>query len=224
MEFYHLLNRGVDKRKIFMDDKDRFRFIHDLFEFNDVAPVYAHRCRRLSNVEDVRRPPIERHKRELLVKIHVFCMMPNHYHLLVSPIVENGVSLFMKKLNGGYAKYFNEKYERSGALFQGKYKSILVDTDAHFLYIPYYIHFNPLDIKMYEWRERGVKNFKIAKEYLQKYRWSSHLDYLGIKNFPSITQRDTLLDFFEGESKYKKSSINMLKDFSVENIQDIILE
>ena len=150
--------------------------------------------------------------------------MPNHYHLLVTPLVENGVSLFMKKLNGGYAKYFNEKYERSGALFQGKYKSVPIDTDAHFLYIPYYIHFNPLDIEMYEWRDRGVKNFKEAEKYLQKYRWSSHLDYLGTKNFPSVTQRDALLDFFKGEEEYAKSSARMLKDFSTEQIEDVSLE
>ncbi|MFC1734209.1 transposase [candidate division KSB1 bacterium] len=229
MEFYHLLNRGVDKRDIFLDDQDRFRFIHDLFEFNDTSPANRN-MRRSTQMLDVRRPTfdigsdVRREPRELLVKVHAFCMMPNHYHLLVSPLVENGVSLFMKKLNGGYAKYFNEKYERTGALFQGKYKSVLVDTDAHFLHIPYYIHFNPLDIEMYEWRERGLKTFNTAQKYLQKYRWSSHLDYLGIKNFPSVTQRDVLLDFFEGEKGYVKSSVKMLKDFSVEDIQDITLE
>jgi putative transposase len=221
MEFYHLLNRGVDKRKIFMNEKDYFRFIHDLFEFNDVASVNTH---HRNNVADVGRPPIKRHKRQLLVRLHAFCLMPNHYHLLVTPLVENGVSLFMKKLNMGYAKYFNEKYKRSGALFQGKYKSVPIITDAHFLHIPYYIHFNPLDIEMYEWRERGVKNFREAEKYLKKYRWSSHMDYLGIKNFPSVTQRDELLDFFEGEKEYTKSSVKMLKDFSVDEIQDVTLE
>ena len=224
MEFYHILNRGVDKRNIFMNDKDHFRFIHDLFEFNDTAPS-RHNFGYLPQFGDVRRPQIEeREPRELLVRLHAFCLMPNHYHLLVTPLVENGVSLFMKKLNGGYAKYFNEKYERSGALFQGKYKSVPIDTDAHFLYIPYYIHFNPLDIEMYEWRDRGVKNFKEAEKYLQKYRWSSHLDYLGTKNFPSVTQRDALLDFFKGEEEYAKSSARMLKDFSTEQVGDVILE
>jgi len=223
MEFYHLLNRGVDKRDIFLDNNDRFRFMHDLFEFNDVAPVRNNFGRNLQMM-DVRRHPIEKYKRKLLVRLHAFCMMPNHYHLLVSPVVENGVSLFMKKLNGGYAKYFNERYKRSGALFQGKYKSVPIVTDAHFLYIPYYIHFNPLDIEMYEWRERGIKNFRKAEEYLKKYRWGSHMDYLGIKNFPSVTQREDLLDFFGGEKEYAKSAKKMLKDFSVEEIQDITLE
>ncbi len=224
MEFYHLLNRGVDKRNIFLDKQDYYRFIHDLFEFNDTVSS-RHNLGYFSQSGDVRRHQIEKPEpRELLVQLHAFCLMPNHYHLLVTPLVENGISLFMKKLNSGYAKYFNEKNDRTGALFQGKYKSVPVVTDAHFMHIPYYIHFNPLDIKMYEWRERGMKNSKKAEKYLEKYRWSSHLDYMGVKNFPSVTQRETLLDFLEGEKEYAKSSVKMLKDFSVEDIQDITLE
>src|SRR3989344_3808259 len=141
MILYHLLNRGVDKRKIFMDEKDHFRFIHDLFEFNDTASA-DHNFHRITQLRDVGRPSVEsRRPRKLLVNLHAFCLMPNHYHLLVSPLHDTGISLFMKKLNGGYAKYFNERYKRSGALFQGKYKSVSIKSDPHFLWIPYYIHF-----------------------------------------------------------------------------------
>ncbi|MBI2047685.1 MAG: transposase [Parcubacteria group bacterium] len=222
MILYHLLNRGVDKRTVFMNEKDYFRFIHDLFEFNDQQGSSFNNYHFQKSL-DVGRPEIRR-PRKLLINLHAFCLMPNHYHLLVSPLVEDGISLFMKKLNGGYAKYFNEKYKRSGALWQGKYKAVPIKGDPHFSWIPYYIHFNPLDLVMPEWRERGIKNPKKAEQYLKSYRWSSHLDYLGIKNFPSLTQRDYLLDFFEGEKGYKESVPDMLGSFSLENEQDITLE
>ncbi|MEK7179062.1 MAG: transposase [Patescibacteria group bacterium] len=226
MMLFHILNRGVDKRTIFLDEKDHVRFMHDMFEFNDVANVDTNNTRNFQ-ILDVRRPVFEkvgRRKRILLVHIHAFCLMPNHYHLLVSPLAHDGVPLFMKKLNGGYAKYFNERYERSGALFQGKYKSVPIDSDRHFSWIPYYIHFNPLDLTLPEWRERGIKNPKMAAEHLNTYRWSSHLDYMGKKNFPSLTQREFLLEFFEGEKGYAKSIPEMLKNFSVTTGKNLALE
>ncbi len=226
MILYHLLNRGVDKRRVFMKEKDYFRFVHDLFEFNDATSVDTHYNRHFQLV-DIGCPPIERRlkiPRKLLVNLHAFCLMPNHYHLLVSPLVEDGIPLFMKKLNMGYAKYFNEKYKRSGALWQGKYKAVPIKGDPHFSWIPYYIHFNPLDLVMPEWRERGIKNVKKAENYLKTYRWSSHLDYLGEKNFPSLTQREYLLDFFEGERGYRESVPDMLGNFSLESSNDVTLE
>src|SRR3989344_8765609 len=128
-QFVHVLNRGVDKRKIFMDKQDYLRFIHDLFEFNDTEPANNLTYFFRKESMDVGRPYIERRPRKLLVKILAFCLMPNHYHLLLQPCVENGIPLFIKKLNGGHAKYFNERYKRRGALFQGKYKSVAVTTE-----------------------------------------------------------------------------------------------
>jgi len=228
---YHILNRGVDKRTIFQDEEDHFRFVHDLFEFNDENNVYANNyrfCQSYNQSLDIGCPKIEKTKsprpRKCLVKIHAFSMMPNHYHLLISPINEKGVSLFMKKLNMGYSKYFNEKYERVGALFQGKYKSIQITEDRHFLFMPYYIHFNPLDLHAPEWRERSIKNLNSAIKFLESYRWSSHLDYLGKKNFPSVTQRDFFLDYFGGESGYKNSVYQELKNFSSSDFNGFTLE
>jgi len=226
--FYHLLNRGVDKRNIFLDQKDYLRFIHDLFEFNDTANVNSNNSRHSKELLDIGCPVVgkrkERKPRELLVKIHFFCLMPNHYHLLVSPIVDDGIPRFMKKLNMGYAKYFNEKNGRVGALFQGKYKSVLVTRDAHFLHLPYYIHFNPLDLQMPEWRKRKIRNPKQAYEYLKSYRWSSHLDYLGIKNFPSVTQRDFFLDFFEDKKAYNRFVKELLAKWDDSSVAGITLE
>lgn len=230
MELIHVLSRGVDKRKIFMDDQDYFRFIHDLFEFNDQAPVstiaynnfqkykYDVIARRQVVFEEERKP------RKLLVNLHTFCLMPNHYHLLLNARVESGVSKFMKKLNMGYARYFNERYKRQGTLFEGRYKSVPIKSDAHFIHLPYYIHLNPLDIISPEWRNRELKNFPQAIQFLNSYRWSSHLDYAGIKNFPSVTQRDFLMKFFGSSNEYKKSIKKWLKTFDLERLENLLLE
>lgn len=207
-EFIHIVSRGVDKRKIFMDEEDHFRFIHDLFEFNDEENVENNRY--LFNKGFVN-PYIERKPRKLIVHLHVFCLMSNHYHLLLTPLGENTTSHFMKKLNTGYANYFNKKYKRKGALFEGRYKPVFIKDEAHFIHLPYYIHLNPLDFKFPTWRERRVKNHKEAMKFLESYRWSSHQDYLGKKNFPSVTQRETLLEVFNGEKGYKKQIDKWLK-------------
>lgn len=203
MELYHVVNRGVDKRAIVLDDSDRVRFIHDLFAFNDKGIV-----QHMSQPQ--RKREILEAGRELLVSIHAFCLMDNHYHLLLSGLVENGISLFMQKLNMGYSKYFNERYKRVGALWQGKYKKILIERDAHYLYVPYYIHLNPLDYSMPEWRSGGIKDTMKALRKLREYRWSSHLDYLGEKNFPSVIHPDLITDLFGGKRQYENELISIM--------------
>jgi len=199
MEFYHVLNRGVQKSDIVKDDFDRLRFVHSLFIFNDSN--YTNPNHRLKNYSKSAK------ERNELVYIHAWCLMDNHYHLLLSPVDDDltKISLFMKKLNMGYAKYFNEKYNRSGYLWQGKYKKIHIERDAHFIYIPYYIHLNPLDYSMPEWRQGVVKNLFAAEKFLSTYRWSSHLDYAGESNFPSIIQTENLSKILETPNDYKKS-------------------
>jgi len=188
---YHVYNRSVEKREIFVDDQDRFRFIHDLFEFNDEAPaVNFYYKRPLIQSYEAKPRKIEQQKRKLLVEILAFVVMPNHFHLLLRQIKENGISNFMHKLGTGYTMYFNQKYERAGSLFQGTYKAVLVNQEAHFIHLPYYIHFNPLDLKFPEWRDREIKNYKQAMKFLENYRWSSFLDYIGKKNFPSVTREN----------------------------------
>lgn len=185
MEIYHALNRGVDGRDLFKDDRDRVRFVHDLFEFNDRrAAPHSRPPRKIGGF-------VNPHIRERLVDIHGWCLMKNHYHLILSERIEGGLRLFLRKLNVGYANYFNERYSRVGTLFQGRTKKVLIERQAHFLYILHYVHLNPLDYLRgaERWRERskvGIKNTQSALHYLGKYRWSSYLDYLGEKNFPSI--------------------------------------
>ena len=224
MEIFHALNRGVDKRQIFLDDQDRLRFIHDLFEFNDQEPVNNSLYRFQKN-KDVASPYKREHVRKLLVNLHAFNLMPNHYHLLLSPLVERGVSLFIKKLNAGYAKYFNNKYKRVGALFQGRFKSIVIKDESHFIHLPYYIHIiNTLDLQYPECRNGNLSDVNKAMKFLDSYRWSSHLDYCGKKNFPSVTQRDLLLKFFGGTNGYQKNIKQWLNNMSLESLKGIALE
>lgn len=225
VKIVHTLNRGVDKRKIFLDKQDHFRFIHDLFEFNDsdwVNNTFYHFHK--NNDIASRYIAIERKPRKLLVDILAFCLMPNHYHLLLQPRVPNAIPQFMKKLNMGYAKYFNGKYERSGALFEGRYKSVVVTSEAHFVHLPYYIHFNPLDLAYPEWRNRKISNYKDAIAHLESYRWSSHLDYLGKKNFPSVTNREFLSQFFGGAEGYRDAIYKWLRELEYESIRALSLE
>lgn len=211
-----------------MDDQDYLRFMHDLYEFNDIEDAgYGRNSRKLfvkNSIPSCDDGKSDRAPRKLLVHIHAFCLMPNHYHLLLSPAVEGGIPKFMKKLNMGYARYFNERYERKGTLFEGRYKSVPVTAQAHFIHLPYYIHLNPLDMFDHGWRERAVHNHADAMRYLEQYRWSSHLDYLGKKNFSSITQREFLLEFFGGQEGYAQQLSQWIKDISIDELRDVVLE
>src|SRR3990167_10638747 len=222
MEFFHVLNRGVDKRQIFMDEQDYFRFIHDLYEFNDQERIETtfRNFRDYGSISKIAKA--KKKDKKPLVDILAFCLMPNHYHLMLSPRVEKGIPQFMQKVGMGYSKYFNQKYKREGTLFQGRHKHILISDDTHFLHLPFYIHFNPLDLIYPEWRENKISNPKKALEFLKSYRWSSHLDYLGIKNFPSVLNMKPLMEIFGNNKDYQKLVENYLKDIQVD--QEIILE
>lgn len=226
-EIYHIYNRGVEKRNIFSGEEDYFRFIHDLFEFNDEEPaanLYYKKSLFQKQSYEAKPRKIERKPRKLLVEILVFCLMPNHFHLLLKQRREGGIVEFMHKLGTGYTMSFNQKYKRTGSLFQGTYKAVLVEKDSHFIHLPYYIHLNPLDLKFPEWRNKEIKNYKEAMKFLENYRWSSFPDYIGKKNFPSVTQREFLNEFFEGPEQYKKDTLKWLKEMDLEEIKDLILE
>lgn len=217
---YHICNRGVEKRAIFLDEKDYYRFIHDLYEFNDTKPaenVYY------KNSYKPYETGTRKHERKKLVEILAFCLMPNHFHLLLRQLKENGISTFMNKL-GGYSMYFNKRYQRIGGLFQGRFKAVEVTKNEHFLYLPYYIHLNPLDLMEPTWREGAVKNLDGVLKFLESYRWSSYLDYIGNKNFPSVIQKQFLSEFFETPKKYKEATMEWLKNIAIISIKSLILE
>lgn len=184
--YFHVYNRGVDKRDIFMDKGDYYRFLHDLYEFNDICPTQPN-TRRL-----VRCPTSNNCDHKKLVDIVCYCLMPNHYHLLVSTSDMTALTSFMRKLGTGYTNYFNQKYKHSGHLFQGRYKKILVESEPQLLQLSKYIHLNPL---------RSSRTKAVS---LKKYKYSSYLDYIGIKNMPSIITNDVINSMFTTKKDYKK--------------------
>jgi putative transposase len=215
MELYHVINKGVDGRKIFLDTQDYARFVHDLFEFNDTSP--ALQFTRANYLEtNVGRTTSNIRKR--LVDIHGWELMQNHYHLLLSERVEGGMTLFFRKLSG-YARYFNERHERKGTLFQGRTKRILVEHHGHFLYILHYLHLNSLDYlsgaKKWRQRDKGIiSDIPKILEYLKSYRWSSYSDYCGIPNFPSILTTSLF------KNSLGTDYISALKEYLADNTVD----
>ena len=207
----------MDKQDLFLENGDRVRFVHNLFEFNDAAPA-NNTSRRLMN--DLRSHLLG--ERKMLIDIHGWCLMRNHYHILISERRVGGLTQFIRKLNIGYSKFFNDKYKRSGTLFQGRTKKILISSQSHFLHILNYIHLNPLDYRLEsaQWRERHIKDSARALAYLKKYRWSSYLDYCGIQNFPSIINTRLFRDVF---GNYEKELVSYLKDLEVDSIQNLTL-
>ena len=175
-EIYHIISRGIDSKNIFLGEKDYFRFIHDMYEFNDENSA-RDVTYYFQKFPDPAGQEMERKPRRLLVEILAFCLMPNHYHLLLRSSINGGVVKFISKLNSGYAKYFNTKYKRAGPLYQHRFKAVPISKEAHFIHIPYYIHCNPLDLITPEWREKRISRPGKAIEFLNNYRWSSHLDY-----------------------------------------------
>lgn len=214
---YHVYNRGVEKRIIYKDSRDYMRFIKGLVVFNDIKPVddFNYIFRKILN---------KSYHRESIVDIVAFCLMPNHYHLLLRQRVDGGITEFMRKLGGGYVNYFNLKYKRVGTLFQGKFKSVLISNDSQFLYIPHYIHLNPLDLIFPDWREKKKVNKKQAINFLNNYEWSSYRDYIGESNFDLVLNKDLIYEHFDKEN-YKKDFTSFISDFDLENIsEDLVLE
>ena len=212
---YHIYNRDI-----FLDENDYYRFVHGLYEFNDKAPALSS---YYYSSEVGLRKGVER-KRRVLVDVLAFCLMPNHYHLLVKQVDEGGITDFMRKVGTGYTNYFNKKRDRVGSLFQGKFKARHVTDNAHLLYLPLYIHLNPLDLTMPEWRDKVLKNSQQALRYLETYRWSSHLDYLGKNNFPLITVRGFLSDLYGGSEQYRRDMAEYLDGFDLNLLSSVMIE
>jgi len=221
MELYHVLNRGVERRNLFIDQRDYVRFVHNLYEFNDTAPA-GNAYKSFQNM-DLRNPYFTRGPRERIVDIHGWCVMKNHYHLLLSERKNGGLTQFIRKLNVGYANYFNERYNRSGTLFQGRTQKKLIDSDAYFLYILHYIHLNPLDYlpSARNWREHRIGSASRALKHLESYRWSSFLDYCSTSNFPSILTTALFQEIFDN---VKEETVKFLRGKEIDAIRSYILE
>ncbi|MDO8663899.1 MAG: transposase, partial [Candidatus Wildermuthbacteria bacterium] len=195
-EYYHLYNRGVEKRNIFIDKNDWARFHRLLYLANGTNPIRFHETDNLIFSSIDRGDP--------LVAVGAYVLMPNHFHILVKEITEKGLSKFMEKLNTGYSMYFNKKYERVGPLFQGRFKGEHVDTDEYLKYLYAYIHLNPIKLIEPNWKEIGIKDEKRALKYVSQYHYSSYEDYCGIKREEgAILSKDEFPLYFSKDHDFK---------------------
>jgi len=179
-EYYHIYNRGVEKRDIFINCSDYRRFILLLNIFNEKRSVCVRDCK------DILRGGASGNK-ETLVDIGAYCLMPNHFHILIKEKRDGGATSFMHKLTTGYTMYFNKKYQRVGPLFQGTFKSEHIDSDEYLKYLFSYIHLNPLKMIDDTWKETGLADIISAKSFLDTYQYSSYLDYSNPQKFNSET-------------------------------------
>lgn len=170
--YYHIYNRGNNKQDIFLDEEDRKCFLFRIREA--LYPEYA----------SGRRKPLPIGSFTLLT----YCLMPNHFHLLIRQNLLTPVSEFIKKLCTGYSKYFNKKHDRVGHLFQDQFKAILIPNDSYLMWVSAYIHQNP----------------KVAGlvEKAEEYSWSSYKDYIGLRN-GTLCERDFILGMFKDANDYK---------------------
>jgi putative transposase len=174
-EFYHVYNRGVEKRLIFKHPSDYKRFLVLLYITNGTKSLHMNNFRSLPSIEDL----FQKDHGKPLVAIGAYCLMPNHFHLLLTPLVEGGVSKFMLKLQTGYSMYFNKKNDRVGSLFQGVFKSQHINKNRYLMHIYSYIHLNPAKLQNIEWKTQKKSFLKTLRKFIISYPYSSLQEYLS---------------------------------------------
>lgn len=193
-EIYHVFNRGIAKAPIFLSKRDYRRFL-------DLIDYYRHKDLPLSFSHYNRLPPEEKlifrekmSKAPLLVEVLAYCLMPNHFHFLLKQLRNDGVPKMISNLENSYAKYFDIRHERTGALFQSMFKAIRMEDDNQILHVSRYIHLNPSTSYLTEF------------ERLSFYEWSSFPYYIGEGNLmeDQFVNSDFVLKIIGGTKKYKK--------------------
>ena len=223
-ELYHVVLRSVGDTIVFKDINDYYRGIFSIYELNtkDLVTIRERRKTRLEQKKTNRGPTPD--TRDKFVEVLAFCFMPNHIHLLLKQLKDSGISQFMQKVGTGYAVYFNNKYNRKGHLFN-RFKAVHIKTNDQFKNTFVYIHINPTDLIESGFKEKGVKNPKKVISFLENYKWSSYQDYLGRKNFPSVTVRDFLLNVMGGENGCREAVEDWIKHKGeISQFSNIILE
>jgi len=194
-EFYHIYNRGMRKQKIFLDDRDRARFLF-LILFNqspnttkNTSVAITHYMQhRMFNVSEHKLAKILKHR---MIELISFILMPNHFHLIVKEVEENGISRYMQKVLNAFTKYSNTKYKESGHLFQGPFQAVHIKNNDQLLYTSAYIHRNCRELN--RWKKREIS-----------YSWSSYQDYVTENRWGELLKRDVVLDQFKDGDDYRK--------------------
>ncbi len=196
-EYYHIYNRGVDKRRVFEDRRDFSRFLLSMDLLNDENDGLMQQWRDFKKANPKAQlsdfPKLSFGSRKPLVKIIAYCLNPNHYHLLVRQNTDNGIENFMHKLGTSHTKYFNKKHDRSGSLFQGRFKSSHIDSNEYLLYISAYINCNS-------------EVHKIAKA--QNYEWCSFPGYIGKRKDGLCEKKIILRQFSNSQEYFKYAKVN----------------
>ena len=170
-EYYHLYNRGNSKQQIFHDEEDHKRFIHLLFACNQAGNFKSDDLTSSQGLLSI-------HIKNPIVSIGAYCLMSNHFHLLIIGKEDSSISKFMQKLITAYVMYYNKKYKRTGSLFEGRFKSEHLNSDKYLKYIYSYIHLNPLKLVDKNWKTNGLISKNESWTFLNKYYYSSFLDYI----------------------------------------------
>lgn len=209
-EYYHLFNRGVERRPVFMNRREFSRAIElvNFYRF-DKPPL---RYSKYLALNEKQRQNFLSSLKEKSVEIVAFCLMNNHFHFLVKQIKDHGVSKFMANFMNSYTKYFNTKYQRVGPLFQGAFKAVHVESDEQLLHLSRYIHLNP------------VTSFKVKPEQLKDYKWSSYPNYIRNSDMYFV-RKDVVMNFFKKSVKYESfvlDQINYTK--KLKTIEHLIID
>lgn len=191
-EYYHVFNRGVEKRKIFLGVDDYERFLTYLKEFNCIDPIYSLYRAKQQAVE------VKPLRKDKMVEIISYCLNPNHFHFILKQIFQNGISEFMKRLGVGYTGYFNFKNKRSGVLFQGSYKSVHIKNNDQLLYLSAYVNDNH-SIHGYESKKGEIWKYSSLSEYLGKTKHDLCLKNILLEQFRN---RRDYYDFVRENSQY----------------------
>lgn len=187
---YHVYNRGVEKRDIFQDDQDYRVFLSFLKSYlSPINEQSKHPLIEVTGPGPVRVRPLKFFFGE--VSLLSYCLMPNHFHLLLYQQPTDGMQRFIQALCTSYTMYFNKKYKRIGPLFQGPYKAVIIDNDSYLLHLTRYIHLNPLDL-------RGLTGPGLVK--VKEYLYSSYSYYLRLKQ-ASWLHPEYILEYFRSAQR-----------------------
>ena len=181
--YYHIYNRGIDKREIFLDEQDYSVFIGYMKFYLDKPNLQGLALKDLNGKTVSPSRTSKNYADE--ISLLAYCLMPNHFHFLIRQSSDRGIAEFMQSLVLKYVLYFNKKYKRVGGLFQSRYKTVLINNEEQFTYITKYIHRNPVDLLP----------SRPGLEGLAEYKYSSYGNYLGLFN-QSWVKTDDILSYF----------------------------
>ena len=213
-EIYHVFNRSVAREPIFTTNRHYQRVVETMnyYRFSKPKLRFSHYYRLPLKLKDEKMKKLEEsHSR--LVDILAFCIMPNHFHLLLRQIVKNGIPIYMRNIQNSYAKYFNIKSKRSGAVFQAMFKGVRIETDNQLLHVNRYIHLNPF-----------TSYVVTSLEKLEDYPWSSYGAYMGKQNYSFVNTHD-IQSFFGRQEKIKEFTMDQVEyQRTLEQIRHLLLE